>query len=259
MRPGRHPQQPVGGAVSIVNGAGIDSVQFGASGLGTVSLHNVTINNGNGSASVPSTVAFAANTNTVTGNLNVTGGDGADGFGLNCTTFTVTGAMTVNHGAGGSIASIVNIAASSTNAIGGLLTVTGGQGNDSLVFGGSTLNLHSVAVNQGNGDNSILFNAAANTITGNLSITNGDGVDTFGMVATSFTVTGNVTIANGAGGSTTIFDATSSNAIGGALTLTNGDGIDVFNTAGASFAVTGAMTVSQGNGSRQHQFQCLRQ
>jgi hypothetical protein len=139
--------------------------------------------------------------------------------------------VTVNHGIGGSN---VNLNATSSTTIGGTLSITAAQGNDTVTLGaaGASVSLHNVNINQGAGDNTVVFNADSNTVTGNLAITNGDGLDSFDMTAVSFTVTGNVTITNGDGGSTTALDAATSNSIGGALAITNGAGNDAVNFGG---------------------------
>jgi len=239
------PVNEVGGAISITNGAGVDAIQFGGA-AGTVALHNVAINNGVGSATGASTVAFSAGGVTVTGNLSVVSGDGMDSFSIGSSSFSVTGNLSINHGNGGAGPSGIAIgaAATSTTSIGGTLAIAAALGSDAVVFDGNTVNVHAVSINQGNGDNVVRFDGAANTVTGNLSITNADGADLFEVTADSFDVTGNMTIVNGNGVSTTVIDAANTNSIGGMLSITNGDGADSFSTAGASFEVTGAATAA---------------
>src|SRR5204862_361568 len=81
----------VGGALTITSTQGDDPISLGA-GAGTLNLHSVTINQGNGSNSV----TFNGLDNTVTGNLSITNGDGFDNLNVNGNTFAVTGTVTVN-------------------------------------------------------------------------------------------------------------------------------------------------------------------
>jgi uncharacterized protein YxjI len=132
------------------------------------------------------------------------------------------------------------------------LTVTNGDGADTLRFRNGTNSVTgTLKVSNGVGDSTIELGTAGTDITdlGTLSITNGAGFDRLVAVG-AVHVSGKLTIRNGNGGSSTTFN-TSSLQLDGAFSLTNGSGFDnvVIGTSSAPSSVNVKnVTIANGHG-----------
>lgn len=263
------------GGITVTNGDGNDD--FATSGtsftVGTPTARkNITIINGTGAGS--NDQVLDATTNTINGNICVTGSVGDDDFSVNGDTFRVLGSVKVSTGNGGGTTSI---SPGLVVDIDGAVSVTAGEGTDRLDFAGATsVDLASVTFTSGNGSSTLnfdggttmivgnvshthlaggsttIFDATNITINGTITSTHGDGNDTFDLGGTNFT-SGAITIRNGNGTGTTRIDAGTSNTILGNISITNGDGSDTFSTGGTTFTLGTPtarrnLTMNNGNG-----------
>ena len=175
----------IGGGLTVTNLAGDDEVRIG--GLGTVDLHNVTINQGNGNG----TITFEGLSATITGNLQVTNAEGADILNVaGLDTFTVTGGLTINKGMA------TQRPISSTT----VASVVGGACRSPAVSASmksALLALFSTCITQRSTTAPAALRpcgAARPKITGNLSFTGEVGFDTFHVIGSKFAVSGNLSL-----------------------------------------------------------------
>jgi filamentous hemagglutinin family protein len=262
-----------GGAlnVSLLAGGGITGTSIGTSGgtltatgsgsidLGQVNSGALTINSGGGSVVLP--------TGTVTGALDVASGGGD--IGQRAGTLGVTGATTLNAGAGAVALGALNSAGlditTTTGAITlgsgtitGALTATSTSGSIGQAAGGLTV---TAATTLGTGAATVTLGSLASA---GLGITTANGAVTLGTGTINGTLSvdsGGAAITQVAGGLTVIG---SSSLDGGAITLTDANNAlrGAVNLAGAATQVgnggaealtlgtlaTGALTVSTGTG-----------
>ena len=230
-----------GGTLTVINGDGFDEYAFGTSGVGTLSLHSVSIRNGIGG----SQFAFDGLSNTVTGDLLISNGDGNDTLTCNlATSVTVTGAVTIQNGTGDST---ITWNANSTT-IGGLTTLSSAAGDDAITFAGVIADLHSVKILTGNGESDINLNStSALTMTGNLTVIGGQDNDILTTPATSaLNVTGSATFILGNSSNIQGVFLGSGTTIGGKLTIRGGDQPEEVSLDG--IAVNGAVLIDLGRG-----------
>ena len=210
------------GGITVTNGDGNDD--FDTSGtnftVGTPTVRkNITISNGTGSGSNDQT--FNATTNTINGNISVTGSVGDDDFIVDGNTFTVLGSVKVSTGNGGGTTSF---SPAQVLDIDGAVTVTAGEGSDNLDFSGATsVDLASVSFTSGNGTSTLDFNGGITTIVGNVGHTHFSGTSNTNFTAATITINGAINSTHGEGNDT--LDLGGANFTSGAITIRNGNGI----------------------------------
>ena len=140
-------------------------------------------------------------------------------------TFALTGAATFGSGNGGSEIYFNHTASA---AIGGMLRIANGSGDDFQSFGagGGTTALHGIAIDNGNGDSITHFFGSTAVNSGPLRIASGSGLFSLRVLNDTFANAGPITIATGEGLSHIGFESKVATTLGGTLTVTGSSGDD---------------------------------
>jgi hypothetical protein len=230
------------GNTNILAGNGHDSIQVAVPTIGG-SLQ-VTSTEGTDSVSIGTGSASILGPVTVVNAVSVNLGTGADTFGGNVSVSStiVNLPATVNIGSGGSTVfdgnvsvtggqgnDTVNLAAAS---VAGNLNVSTGVGNDSFAVTQATTVSGNFTLQQGSGNDNVALGSL--TVQSNAQINLGDGTDT--VTATTGTVQGNLSVQAGNGADSVSLAATE--AVNGTLLYQLGNGADTVN----SFASVGGRT-----------------
>jgi hypothetical protein len=223
----------VGGAFSIVNGLGADSI--GIFGADFIDIGSLIVNNDATGADVADSAihCFAAFDLNIRGPVNITNGGGFDSVGLDAKkSVTINGDITIVNKNGGSAAGI------------------GGNAQ--------TISLRNVSISNGAGadhnrlsDHLVGLSPARRTVTVRGNVTFNNGVDADQNINTisghDVFVSGNVTFLNGAGSDANNIGAfvTDSLRVNGSITITNGAGGSTNRVASAAdllYAFVGGAT-----------------
>lgn len=247
----------VGGAFSIVNGLGADSISL--SGADFIDVGPLTINNDStGTDVADSTIhCFASLDLNIRGPVKVTNGGGFDSIALDANrTATINGNITLTNNNGGSGVEIGDNA--QTLSIRSV-SISNGAGADHNKVSGVTVTVNgNVTFNNGmDADQSINTISGRDVfVSGDVSFLNGAGPDANNVGAfssTSLRVNGNITFTNGAGGSTNSVASSVGllyGFVGGTTQITSAAGNDQTTIGVNTAALTlGPVTVNHGAGS----------
>ena len=232
----------IGGAITIMGGTGVDSVQITSAGL--LASKGLTAKLGDGDNVFTATVADARflgpvsishlnHAGTATTSFNVTG------------TLTIAGGLTVSYGTG---TSNTVVTAASAVDIGGALKVNSLGGTDTLTLSATTgvaTVKGGVNVDFGSGTNSVVFSGSS-VVTPAVIFTGTGGTDVFSTSLTSLRV-GAITLNLGDGGNVVVIVATDV-VMGGLLKVTTGTGDDTFTISVAEARLTKGVTYTAGDG-----------
>ena len=250
----------VAGNVNFTGGAGSDNLDFG--GLLTRITGNLTVNDAAGGDSV---LSLGAQKTVIRGSVLYTGGGGSDSidaFGVG--TLKISHGVNFNSGAGGGS---INLTSQAGVRIGQLPTgesivFTGGDGSDSLRFGGKAASLAGgIRMSGGLLDDSITFNNDNGTVTigalatgQSILFDGGGGNDEINTSATSFIAAGGIDFTTGDGtNSVTLGGANGKTAIGKLATgqsikITGGVGDDTLTTDTTALTLAGSIDFAGGDG-----------
>ncbi|MGB8169215.1 MAG: hypothetical protein WCF18_17085 [Chthoniobacteraceae bacterium] len=221
----------IAGALSIVNGDGMDTTVIGGGSGNFSGLHAVTISNGAGGSSL----TFNPAQLTIAGALSVTSGAGSDTVTIGggaLTSFSIAGSVKVANGGGGSV---VQALPTTAGMFARDFSVTGGDGNDTVSLSRVTVKGATKLVLGSNSD----FVTMDDSMIGALSIDTGTGDDMVTIESNDgvgTTLLGAVSIKLGAGDDRLTFgiDPNDSVTASAALKFDGGTGLDTFNQTGAA-------------------------
>lgn len=202
------------GQVSITNGLGDDTAIFGTTTTDVLLNNGVVISNGPGQGFTQ----FVGSSFTINGKTQITNGSSTsqDVFNIAVNELTATGSISIHNGSGPS-QSLVQASAGGT--IGGLFSLTSGDGLDEVVLQGVEFN--GVALNLGRGGSTVVVDVDTSNKR-NLQIAAADGDNDLSVFGAT---DGDVTISTGAGADNVTVSAT----IGGKLSVSTGAGDDTVN------------------------------
>ncbi len=193
------------------------------------------------------------------GKISINNGDGNDEFRFGNGINKVAGDVKINNGVGDSSV-LLNELATDELTIGGQLTISNGDGDDSLEIGGKSFFVGgSVTIANGNGPTLTKITPTHKaTINGSLSLMNGEGFDFIalgsnnGVTVGQFGVGKGITIQNKGGGSSVSLDGAVS--ISGKVSVNSGHGFDslsILSQPTSSLILNGALNLATGNGSSE--------
>ncbi|WP_254510948.1 hypothetical protein [Anatilimnocola floriformis] len=204
------------GLTSITGGSGEDFIDLGDT---RVTTGFITVNSGEGRNSF-----FLDGNITVNGGMLVTGGAGSDNFepgdfGPN-PQFTVLGSITASLGDG---TNFIEFASEHAN-VSGVVSITGGSGNDTFDFDTDSFDALAITLYLGAGDNEVLMNEGATTVRTNLTINTLGGADE--ITGFGLDVLGATYVSTGEGADLIQLD---NSRFRGAVTVTTAGGNDTVN------------------------------
>lgn len=202
------------GQVSITNGLGDDTAIFGTVTTDVFLNNGVVIRNGPGQGFTQ----FVGSSFTINGKTQITNGSSTsqDVFNIEVNELTATGPISIHNGSGPS-RSLVQASAGGT--IGGLFSLTSGDGFDEVVLNG--VEFDGVALNLGRGGSAVVVDVDTSNKR-NLQIAAADGDNDLSVFGAT---DGDVAISTGAGTDNVTVSAT----IGGKLSVSTGAGDDTVN------------------------------